>query len=56
MKQFGGDPAAVPVWDGYDFDSIYVVSIATNNDGTRSIKFRVEHEGLNGQPTTCPEK
>ena len=54
VKQFGGDPSAVPVWDGYDFDSIYVVTLATDSHGKRSAKFRVEKEGLNGQPTSCP--
>jgi hypothetical protein len=49
LADYGGDQALVPRWDGDDFDSIYVVTIA-NAKAT----FVVKHEGLDGQPDTCP--
>src|SRR5271166_4128552 len=50
----GGDASVVPKWHWDDFDSIYVVAISRIGDATKAT-FAVEHEGLNGQPTTCPQ-
>jgi hypothetical protein len=40
-------------WDRNDFDSMYVVAITQLKDGTRAT-FEHKHEGLDGQPDTCP--
>jgi hypothetical protein len=48
-----GDAAVVPKWHGDDFDSIYVVTITRIGD-TAKATFMHKHEGLNGQPNTCP--
>ena len=40
-------------WDKEDFDSMYVVSIRQLANGTRAT-FEHKHEGLDGQPNTCP--
>jgi hypothetical protein len=51
LAAHGADPAVVPKWHGDDFDSIYVVTIDAK-DGAAS--FALKHEGLDGQPTSCP--
>jgi hypothetical protein len=53
LAAHGGDVADVPTWQGNDFDSIYVVTITRAGDATKA-SLVVKHEGLNGQPTTCP--
>jgi hypothetical protein len=53
MVDAGGDPAVVPAWNWQDFDSIYVLRIARAGGITRAA-FAHGHEGLDGQPTTCP--
>ncbi|MGD0430195.1 MAG: histidine phosphatase family protein [Acetobacteraceae bacterium] len=53
MKQFGGDPNAVPDWKGTDFDSIYVLRIRRAGTAATA-SFELNHEGLDGQPTSCP--
>jgi len=53
LADYGGDQALVPTWDGDDFDSIYVVTIA-NAGANAKATFVVKHEGLDGQPDTCP--
>jgi hypothetical protein len=40
-------------WDGNDFDSMYVVAIKQQRNTTRAT-FEHKHEGLDGQPKTCP--
>ena len=45
------DPAVAP--PGKDFDSIYVVTIGQLRNSTRAA-FEHKHEGLDGQPNTCP--
>jgi hypothetical protein len=40
-------------WDGKDFDSMYVVTIGQLRNSTRAA-FEHKHEGLDGQPNTCP--
>jgi len=48
----GGDPAVIPHWEGSDFDSIYLITIRSEN-GKRSVSFQHDHEGLNGMKTDC---
>ena len=40
-------------WDGKDFDSMYIVAIRQLRNSTRAT-FEHKHEGLDGQPKTCP--
>jgi hypothetical protein len=47
------DVKQVEDWDKEDFDSMYVVSIRQLANGTRAT-FEHKHEGLDGQPNTCP--
>ena len=53
IKDYGGDPAVVPDWQGGDFDSIYVVRLARAGRGTTAT-FEQRQEGLDGQPIVCP--
>ena len=53
LADYGGDQALVPKWNGDDFDSIYVVTIA-NAGANAKATFMVKHEGLDGQPDACP--
>lgn len=51
----GGDPAQVPTWKGSDFDSLYIITINTDNStGKPSASFRHDNQALNQLPTTCP--
>lgn len=53
FKQYGGDKADVPKWDGSDFDSVYVLKIT--RDGAKiTADFKQLSQGLNGQPKSCP--
>ena len=52
MNSYGGG-AVVPAWISGDHDSLYVVRVDYAG-GTISAQFERDHEGLNGQPTTCP--
>jgi hypothetical protein len=49
----GGDAGAVPKWRHSDFDSLYVVKLVQSG-GSQKASFMLTHEGLDGQPTTCP--
>jgi hypothetical protein len=49
----GGDPKQVGHWPGDDFDSLYVLRITRGAPGV-STSFTHLHQGLDGQPTTCP--
>jgi hypothetical protein len=49
----GGDGTLVPRWTHSDYDSLYVVTLARSVGG-RKASFALMHEGLDGQPTTCP--
>jgi hypothetical protein len=53
LQEHGGDPRLVPDWNNDDFDSIYVVKVHRSGSATTA-SFEVSHEGLNGQPTSCP--
>jgi hypothetical protein len=52
LAAHGGDPAAVPDWRSDDFDSMYVVTLGAN--GSKA-SFAIQHEALDGLPTTCPK-
>jgi len=54
LADYGGDQALVPQWPSDDFDSIYVVTIARAGASAKAT-FMIKHEGLNGQPDTCPQ-
>ncbi|MGA3005729.1 MAG: hypothetical protein ABSE20_28840 [Acetobacteraceae bacterium] len=53
LQEHGGDPKLVPKWNDGDFDSIYLLKIRRSGTATTA-SFEVSHEGLNGQPTSCP--
>jgi hypothetical protein len=53
MKNHGGKPETVPEWKSTDFDSMYVLKIRRSGSNATAT-FELAHEGLNGQPTTCP--
>jgi hypothetical protein len=44
----------VPAWTSGDYDSLYVVQLATATNGTVTAQFARDYEGLNNLPTTCP--
>jgi len=52
FNSLGADPGVIPHWEGDDFDSIYLVTIRSEN-GKRSVSFQQDHEGLNGMKTDC---
>ena len=52
FTSLGGDPSEIPHWEGNDFDSIYLITIRSEN-GKRSVSFQHDHEGLNGMKTDC---
>jgi hypothetical protein len=47
------DVEQVQDWGENDFDSMYVVAITQLRNGTRAT-FEHQHEGLDGQPKSCP--
>ena len=53
MNQYGGG-VIVPPWPSSDFDSIYVVRLTYNDDGTITAQFTQDNEGLNNVSTSCP--
>lgn len=53
MDSYGGG-ATVPAWTTGDFDSLYIVHVTYNADGSIHAWFEKSAEGLNGQSTTCP--
>lgn len=52
MNKYGGG-VSVPAWTSGDYDSLYVLHI--NYTGSISAQFHHDHEGLNGQTTSCPQ-
>ncbi len=54
VSSLGGDPAVIPEWPKGDFDSIYVIRIQSDG-GKRSVTFRHDHEGLDGQSLKAPK-
>jgi hypothetical protein len=49
-----GNGRAVPAWITGDYDSLYVVRLNYTSSGIDAV-FEKESEGLNGQPTSCPQ-
>lgn len=54
LAKSGGNKNLVPEWAGDDFDSLYVVRIASGPDGAKKVSFSHEQQGLNSMPTACP--
>jgi hypothetical protein len=54
MNSYGGG-VAVPAWTTGDYDSLYIVRVNYNANGTIEARFERDREGLNGLPTTCPQ-
>jgi hypothetical protein len=52
MNAYGGG-VQVPAWVTGDYDSLYVVHV--NYGSTITATFHIDKEGLNGQPTACPQ-
>jgi hypothetical protein len=52
MTKYGGG-VTVPAWASGDYDSIYVVHVNYTSGVTAT--FHKDAEGLNGQPTSCPQ-
>ena len=53
MNKYGGG-AKVPAWISGDYDSLYVVHVNYAASGIDAW-FEIDHEGLNGQSTICPQ-
>lgn len=53
VRNLGGDPAKVPPWASEDFDSIFVLRITTTPAG-KTVRFAIDHEGLNNLSDQCP--
>jgi hypothetical protein len=53
LTQNGADGSVAPKWTHSDYDSLYVVKLTRSSTGRRA-SFTLMHEGLDGQPTTCP--
>lgn len=51
MNAYGG--GAVPAWSTGDYDTLYIVHVDYTSSGIRA-SLEIGHEGLNGQPTSCP--
>lgn len=49
----GGDPKSVPIWNGNEYDMIFVFKLTTVN-GKKQFSFTVDHEGLNGLSDQYP--
>lgn len=54
MAARNASPDVVPDWDDGDYDSIYVVTITTDNSGRQVAAFRQDYEQLDGQSKNCP--
>jgi hypothetical protein len=54
VGQFNGDPGTVPKWEGKDYDSIYIVQIASSGSA-KSVSFSQDHEKLDNLSTDCPD-
>jgi hypothetical protein len=53
MNAYGGGQT-VPAWTTGDYDSLYIVRLTYTSSGINAV-FERDREGLNGQPTTCPQ-
>jgi hypothetical protein len=54
VKDHGKDPKLVPVWQGDEYDMIFVFKVIREN-GEKKFSFTVDHEGLNGLGDDCPD-
>ena len=54
LNKYGGG-VTVPAWSATDYDSIYVVHLSYSSTGAIGAQFHHDFEGLNGQPTSCPQ-
>lgn len=54
LSRSGGNPEEVPKWGDADFDSIFVIRVSENPNGSSGrASFTHEQQGLNGLPETC---
>lgn len=53
MNKYGSG-VTVPAWSSTDFDSLYILHVTYNPNGSISATFERDTEGLNGLPTSCP--
>jgi len=53
VRDNGGDTNAVPVWNGNEYDMIFVFKLKAIN-GKKEFSFTVEHEGLNNLSDVYP--
>jgi hypothetical protein len=49
-----GDAATVPTWSNQDFDSLYVIRVTAPGTAAAQARFELDHQGLDGQPDSCP--
>lgn len=54
IKDNGGNPKTVPVWNGDEYDMVFVFKLTTI-DGKKQLSFTVDHEGLNGLSDRYPQ-
>ena len=54
VKDNGGDPKTVPVWNSNEYDMIFVFKLTMEN-GQKQFSFTVDHEGLNGLSDKDPQ-
>ncbi len=54
MNKYGGH-VTVPAWASTDYDSLYVLHLTYSTTGAITAQFHHDSEGLNGQPTSCPQ-
>jgi hypothetical protein len=53
IMNFYGSGVTVPQWTYGDYDSLYIVRLASSN-GTVTAQFERDFQGLNNLPTSCP--
>lgn len=53
VKDYGGDPAQVPLWPENDYNSIFVIRLLRHGN-KRRVVFQHEYEGLTGLSGACP--
>lgn len=51
----GSEQIARP-WPQEEYDNFYILTITKDKKGNRKVEFKLEHQGLNGQPETCPDQ
>ena len=53
LARLGADAESVPPWANDDYDSLYVLTVTTEN-GSRRASFRVDRQGLDHLSDACP--